>query len=112
MSKKLAFKKVNAEIIKLSEGQSFMGNLTQLSDREWFDKEKGELTNIKQFHFDLVNDEGEILGKGIYFGDGGFQNAMSMSGVKIGDTVLIEKLKMADLGGGRKVNNYSISVAE
>ena len=109
---KLSFKKVNAEIIKLNEGESFIGKLTQLSDREWFDKEKGELTNIKQFHFDLMNEEGEENGKGIYFGDGGFQNAMSMAGITNNDIIMVEKLKKAELGGGRKVNNYSISLAK
>ena len=112
MSKKMSFKKVNAEIIKLGENESFIGKLTQLSDREWFDKEKGELTTIKQFHFDILNDEGELTGKGIYFGDGGFQNAISMAGISVGDTIQVEKHEKQELKGGRRVNNYSIYKAE
>lgn len=112
MSKKLNFKKVNAEIIKLKEGENFVGNLTQTSMRDWLDKETGEMTQIKQYHFDLLNEEGEEVGKGIYFGDSGFQNAMSMAGIKDGDIVMVEKLAKASLGSGRTVNNYSIFKAE
>lgn len=80
--------------------------------RDWLDKEDGEIKQIKQYHFDLLNENGTEIGKGIYFGDGGFQNAMSMAGIKDGDVVLVEKLQKADLGGGRTVNNYSIYKAE
>ena len=108
----MSFKKVNAEIIKLEEGSSFIGQLTQLSDRDWFDREKGEMTVIKQFHFDLLNEESEVTGKGIYFGDGGFQNALSMAGVTVGDLIKVEKHEKQELKGGRRVNNYSIYKAE
>lgn len=112
MSGKLNFKKANAQIIKLEEGKSFIGKLTQTSKRDWLDKESGEMTVINQFHFDLLDQDGKEAGKGIYFGDSGFVNAMSMAGIVVNDTVMIEKLKKATLKGGRSVNNYNIYKAE
>lgn len=102
------FKKVDVKILKLKSGESFIGKLTQTSDRPWMDK-KGIEKTIKQFHFDQLDEKtGEVTGQIIYFGDGGFQNAVSMAGIVVGDTIKAVKGGKSDIGEGRSVNNYEI----
>ena len=101
------FKKVSVEIAKLKAGDELIGTLTQISDRDWFDKENGEMKQIKQFH--ITKEDGENV---VYFGDGGFRNAMSMAGIQIGDLFKAVKLEKTELKGGRTVNSYEIYKAE
>lgn len=105
------FEKVDVKIKKLKAGESFIGALTQTSDRPWKDK-KGVEKTIKQFHFDELDAKGEVLGQFIYFGDGGFQNALSMAGITVGDTIKAVKGDKSDIGEGRSVNNYEIYKAK
>jgi hypothetical protein len=106
------FEQVSVTILKLKSGESFIGTLTQTSDRPWKDK-KGIEKTIKQFHFDQLDEKtGEVSGQIIYFGDGGFQNAVSMAGITIGDTIKAVKGGKSDIGEGRSVNNYEIYKAK
>jgi len=106
------FEKVDVKIMKLKSGEQFIGKLTQTSDRPWVDKKSGEEKVILQYHFDCMTDKGEPNGQIIYFGDGGFKNAMQMAGIKVGDTILAKKGKKEELGQGRSVNSYEIFKAK
>jgi hypothetical protein len=103
------FKNVVVKILKLKAGESFIGKLTSTSNRDWLDRKSGEMKTIKQFHFDLLSEEtGEVSGQIIYFGDGGFSNAMSMADIKENDIIKVVKQAKSDIGQGRLVNNYEI----
>ena len=106
------FEKVDVKILKLKANESFIGKLMQISDKPWNDKKSGELKTIKQFHFDTFNEKGEPSGQIIYFGDGGFTNAISMAGIKELDTVKVVKKAKEDIGQGRSVNTYEIFKAK
>lgn len=104
----LSFTKVDVKILKLKSGESFIGKLTARSDRPWTDRKTGEEKTIKQFHFDLLTNDGKNDGQCIYFGDGGFTNAISMADVKNNDIIKVVKTPKTDIGGGRTVNSYEI----
>lgn len=113
MSTKLSFKKVTVEIIKLEEKESFIGRLTQVSNRDWTDRNNGhEVKEIKQFHFDVMDENGEIVKKGVYFGDAGFRNTISLMGILTNDVIQVTKLNKKDLGNDVFVNEYEILKAE
>lgn len=98
------FQKVDVEILKLAAGESFVGKLTDITDRPWLDRATGEVMTITQYHF--IGPQNKAF---VYFGDSGFKNLMYTTNVKKGDLIKVIKLdKKALEGTNRSVNEYEL----
>lgn len=99
-------KKISAEIIKLSDlevGAEIEGKFMGTNERPWLDKQTGEEKVITQGLFERENGERFVV-----FMDSGAKNAVSAAGVAKGDYIVLQKLEMKDLPGGRRVNQYDV----
>lgn len=113
MSKTLTtskFTKVDVKMIKLKAGQSFVGKLTAISEKERVNPSNGEVSKMVYFHFNELseNDLETDLGQVIYIADAGLRNAFSMANIKTNDVVKVVKLEKSEMHGGRTVNNYEL----
>ena len=98
------FQRVQTEILKLVAGSSFIGKLTDITERPWLDRETGEVMTITQYHF--VGAENKLF---VYFGDSGFKNLMWTNNVKKGDVIKIVKLDKKSVSGtNREYNDYEL----
>lgn len=103
-------KKISTEIVKLSDlevGEEIEGTFLGNTDRPWLDRQTGEEKTITQALFEKADGS-----RFMAFLDAGAKNALSSSGVTKGDYIVLQKLEMKDLGGGRRVNQYDVFAYE
>lgn len=102
------FEKVDVQIVKLKAGESFVGILTDVSQRPWFDKEQQKEVMIDQYSFTDANGKMPFA----YFGDGGFKNVILTANIKVGDKIKVVKGEKTAMSGGRTVNTYELYKAK
>lgn len=97
-------KKINTEIVKMEVGDKVQGFFVGKNTGPWTDKKTGEVKELTRVFFEREKGGDKFL----LFEDAGLRNAFSNSMVNQGDHILIEKLDLVDLGGGRSSNQYDI----
>lgn len=103
-----AFQNRSREIVKFKDQNEVVGTFTGTREREVTDRDTGELKTITDICLDEYGSNRKIA----VARDAGLRVAFSSADVKEGELVKIVKEGQTDLGGGKRVNNYNVMVAQ